>query len=65
MRSTKRITARVPPETSARFQALAVTYGLNESRFMSSLIDRAVEVVGETGNKIIQRNQDESRAERF
>jgi antitoxin component of RelBE/YafQ-DinJ toxin-antitoxin module len=46
MRSTKLITARVPPDTKAKFQALAATYGLNESRFLRSLIDRAVEVVG-------------------
>jgi hypothetical protein len=32
---------------------------------MRSLIDRAVEVVGETGNKVTQRNQDESRAEQL
>ena len=65
MRSTKLITARVPPETKAKFQVLAVTYGLNESRFMRSLIDRAVELVGEPGRVVVQRIQEESRAERL
>jgi uncharacterized protein (DUF1778 family) len=65
MRSTKLITARVSPETKASFQALAETYGLNESRFLRSLIDRAVEVVGESGRVVVQRAQDESRAERL
>jgi uncharacterized protein (DUF1778 family) len=65
MRSTKLITARVPPETKAKFQVLAAMYGLNESRFMRSLIDRAVEVVGDSGRVVVQRIQDESRAERL
>ena len=65
MRSTKLITARVPPDTKARFQALAESYGLNESRFMRSLIDRAVEVVRESGAAAIQKTQEESRAERL
>ncbi len=65
MRSTKLITARVPPETKAKFQALAESYGLNESRFMRSLIDRAVDVVRESGAAAIQKTQEESRAERL
>jgi len=65
MRSTKLITARVPPDTRAKFQALVATYGLNGSRFLRSLIDRAVEVVGGAGRVVDQRMQDESRAERL
>lgn len=65
MRSTKLITARVPPETKAKFQALAAIYGLNESRFMRSLVDRAVHVVGEPGRVVGQRKQEESRVERL
>jgi predicted DNA-binding protein len=65
MRSTKLITARVPPEIKERFQALGESYGLNESRFMRSLIDRAVEVAHESGAAAIQRTQEESRAARL
>jgi antitoxin component of RelBE/YafQ-DinJ toxin-antitoxin module len=65
MRSTKLITARVLPETKAKFQALAETYGLNESRFLRSLIDRAVDVVREPVAESLQKSQDESRAERL
>jgi hypothetical protein len=65
MRSTKLITARVPPETKAKFQALAESYCLNESRFMRSLIDRAVDVVCEPAAQSLQKSQDESRAERL
>ena len=65
MRSTKLITARVPPETKAKFQTLAESYGLNESRFMRSLIDRAVDVVREPAAESLQMSQDESRAERL
>ena len=65
MRSTKLITARVPPETKAKFQTLAESYGLNESRFMRSLIDRAVNVVREPGAASLRTTQDESRAERL
>jgi uncharacterized protein (DUF1778 family) len=65
MRSTKLITARVPPETKARFQAMAESYGLNESRFMRSLIDRAVDVVRESAADSLQKDQDESRAARL
>lgn len=59
------ITARVPPDTKAKFQAVAATCGFYESRFMRSLIDRAVEVVGEPGRVVDQRMQEESRAERL
>jgi len=65
MRSTKLITARVPPETKAKFQALAESYCLNESCFMRSLIDRAVDVVREPGAEPLRTIQDESRAERL
>jgi 2-keto-4-pentenoate hydratase/2-oxohepta-3-ene-1,7-dioic acid hydratase in catechol pathway len=65
MRSTKLITARVPPETKAKFQALAESYSLNESRFMRSLIDRAVDVVREPGAESVRKPQEESRAERL
>ena len=65
MRSTKLITARVPPETKAKFQTLAASYGLNESRFMRSLIDRAVDVVhGPAGGSLL-KPQEEIRADRL
>ena len=65
MRSTKLITARVPPETKAKFQTLAETYGLNESRFMRGLIDRAVDVVREPAGESVRMVQEENRAERL
>jgi len=65
MRSTKLITARVSPETKIKFQAVAETYGLNESRFMRSLIDRAVEVVGSPVEGTDRRKKEETRAERL
>jgi uncharacterized protein (DUF1778 family) len=65
MRSTKLITARVPPETKAKFQTLAESYGLNESRFMRSLIDRAVDVVRDSAGESVRKTQDVSRAERL
>jgi uncharacterized protein (DUF1778 family) len=65
MRSTKLITARVPPETKGKFQALAKSYGLNESRFMRSLIDRAVDVVREPAADSVRKFQEDTRAERL
>jgi len=65
MRSTKLITARVSPETKAKFQVLAKSYGLNESRFMRSLIDRAVDVVHEPDAQAARKTQEETRAERL
>lgn len=65
MRSTKLITARVPPETKAKFQALAESYGLNESRFMRSLVDRAVDVVREPSAESVWKAREEVRAERL
>jgi uncharacterized protein (DUF1778 family) len=65
MRSTKFITARVSPDTKVKFQVLAESYGLNESRFMRSLIDRAVDVVREPSAESIRKLQEETRAERL
>jgi uncharacterized protein (DUF1778 family) len=65
MRTTKLITARVPPETKVKFQDLAAMYGLNESRFMRSLIDRAVEVVREPEPESSRKIHEETRAERL
>jgi hypothetical protein len=51
--------------TKAKFQALADSYGLNESRFMRSLIDRAVDVVREPAAESVRMIQEESRAARL
>lgn len=59
------ITARVSSETKAKFQALAAQYGLTESGFLKTLINRTIETVPTQAAKSAHPVRDGARAERL